>query len=679
MMNVYVFEKGSVIPIPECEKWAKKNLINFIYVSSDLQANKLFGETKPDVLFTVGSDSKLFSVLRRMPLYIRLRWLHVSQKSEIEAWKIKNCFKSCFDQNVGPRISVFSTAFESNDRIMRPFHSLQAQTCPDWEWVILDDSKTTDTWSKQLKQIAQMDCRIRLFRGRCNDGFIGSVKRDVAMMCRGEFLVEIDHDDELLPTALEDLIHAFESDPKVGLIGSDCLELHEGTLANFDYGGFYGYGFHAYYKEWHDHRWVHVARNGPLNEYTLRNIIGVYNHVRALRRSCYVELSGHDWNLSVADDYELIVRVWLSDNWKIARLPKLLYKQYRNEGGNNFTFIRNAYIQYLVQLVKDKYDDKIHEKLLRLGMDDFHHKQKIAPPGTNAYYNWEYNPTADTILDPKPNTVSIVMPTFKRAAQLIKAIRSVFTQTFQNWILYIIGDKCPVLDSVMQKSFTHDPRVRWWNLHENSGEGSRPRNYALKQLVTTDLVCYLDDDNTWDSNHVESLYKALTTENTNNATFAFSSFYVAEEKMRVLCSKPIKYRIDTSCIMHKMSLLAKSGYWRSIKEYSYAIDFDLIARFVKAKEPWVATKLFTVSYCNHQQNMQFIKHAYDDQQEVDDLELPPLNVKEEEESKDEHTEPAEEENQTMVEALSVIETHDEVLLNKVIAESPVSVVRYKIQ
>ncbi len=621
MMNVYVFEKGCVAPIPNSDGWAKQKLIKFIYASSDLHANKLFSEAKPDVIYSVGPTFEAFKTLIALPLYIRFRWLHAKTKSEIEGYKIQNCFTDCFNKNVGPKISIFSSAFESAEKIMRPFKSLKEQDYKEWEWVILDDSKTPATWNKELALIAQSDCRVRLFRGKHNDGFIGSVKRDVAMMCRGEYLVELDHDDELLPSALSDIIHAFESDPTVGFLGSDCIELYEKTLKVYNYGGFYGFGFHAYYKELYEGKWVDVARNGPLNKFTLRHIIGVLNHVRAFRRSAYVELGGHDHNLSVADDYELILRFWLSDKWKVARVPKFLYKQYRNEGGNNFTFLRNAYIQYLVKLVKNKYDDAIHAKLLKLGMDDEGtYKSNIDTPKENAYYNWHYDPTADIVLDPRKDAVSIVMPTYNRADQVTRSIKSVLAQSFQNWILYVIGDKCPVLDNVMKQKWAHDSRIRWWNLHENSGEGSRPRNYALKQLVTTDIVCYLDDDNKFEPNHVETLYKALKYA-VNGAMFAFSSFFVPEDDMFILCSKPVKYRIDTSCVMHYMSLFKKHGYWRTIKEYGYAIDWDLVGRWVKGNEPWVATKMFTLHYSNWQQDMNFIKNVYDDQKEVENVKM----------------------------------------------------------
>ncbi len=653
MIHVYVFEKGSVTPIPNSDTWAKDELFKLIYVANDNQAHRLFSEIRPDVILTVGSTCDVFPILLSMPLFIRSRWLHTGTKNEIEPWKIRNCFKEALKQKLGPRISVFMTAFESEDRITRAYHSLKAQTCTEWELVIIDDSKTNKTWDTQIRRLRHLDCRVRAFRGHLNDGFIGSVKRDVAMMCRGEFLVEMDHDDEILPSTLEDLIHAFETDPTVGMVGSDCIELFEKDLANWDYGPFYGFGFHAYYKEWYDNHWVHVARNGPLNQYTLRHIIGVLNHVRAWRATTYRELGGHDWNLNVVDDYELILKTFVS-KYKIARLPKFLYKQYRTRNQSNFTIIRNAYIQKLVPLVKDQYDDRIHAKLLELGMEDNMYQKDISGPSQNAYYSWKHDPTADLVLDPNPDRVSIIIPTFKRGNDLLKrAVQSIFAQTFQNWIIYIIGDKCPVLDEVMKKKkWAHSERIRWWNLSENSGAGgARPRNYALKQLVTSNYVAYLDDDNKWEPNHLQSLYGALTAK--PSTMFAFSSFFVEQENIRVLCSEPRLYRIDTSCLLHKTSLLHTYGYWRPHAEVGYAHDWELVARWVKNNEEWVATKQFTLNYNNANQDMRGILAAYDDQKDVCSIE-----------------------QQDIKEAKT---NEEEDLFDKVIEEEPESITRYHLK
>jgi len=701
-MNVYVFG-GDAGPIPNSLTWQKDHLIKLIYATSDCHAHSFFSATKPDVFITIGPENTChtdFPVLWKLPLYLRRRWLHKANKKDIEPWQIKSCFADVINENLGPRISVFTTAFESGDRIERAHESLLEQTCQEWEWVIVDDSNTMKTWNDQLTKICEKDCRVRIFRGRCNDGFIGSVKRDVARMCRGEFLVEFDHDDELIDTALDDLIHAFESDASVAFVGSDCIELYEGSLKNWDYGSIYGFGFHSYYKQFSEGRWVHVARNGPLNKFTIRHIVGVLNHVRAWRRSAYDELGGHDPNLNVADDYDLILRTFCSPKkYRLARLPKYLYKQYRTNNGSNFTILRNAYIQWLVALLRDKYEEAIHQRLLELGLDDDGvYNEEIHSPGQNAFMSWHHDLTADLVLDPDPDRIAIVMPTFSSEQYLIDAMKSVVAQTFPNWQLYIIGDKSPVLDHVMQREkWTHNDRFRYWNLYENCGQGSFPRNYALKTLtVGKKYIAYLDDKNTWKPNHLESLFKALTTSE-NNATFAFSSF--ESDGFRVLCSEPKKYRIDTSCLLHKSELLAKYGYWRCNKEYGYAIDWDLVQRWVQGKEPWVATKLFTLNYINMHQNMQGVYHAYDDQpQSIPKEEIVTLHVPTQQPN--EHKDEEEEQKETAVYELcdgvikcSITDKHGNVTLKqfqhvikhlpivlqsfqKVIDEDPVSVTTY---
>ena len=67
-------------------------------------------------------------------------------------------------------------------------------------------------------------------------------------MARGLYILELDHDDDLLPTALEDIISAFTNHPEVDMVGSDYSEIFEETLANFSYGSYFGYGRHGYYK-----------------------------------------------------------------------------------------------------------------------------------------------------------------------------------------------------------------------------------------------------------------------------------------------------------------------------------------------------------------------------------------------------------------------------------------------
>ena len=629
MIQVYIFGWDTDKDNKDHFKdWERDHQLRVVSTIMDTKANELFSKKRPDVIVSLGPDYKSFTVLRKLPLYIRKRWIHLSKKEDITAAAVVRVYQKCLESNLGPEISVFTSTYHSGHRILRPLQSLLDQTYREWEWVILDDSDVerddqNKTWIS-IKEMTKKDCRIRVFQPSQNDGNIGSVKRNVASMCRGKYLVELDHDDELVPTALADLCLAFENYPDIGMIGSDCIEMYEDTLLTHEYGNYFGLGYGCYVRQRFQNKWISVARLGPLNRYTLRHIVGVANHVRAWRADIYYRVGGHDPNLNVADDYDLILRTFLGNGHsngnggtRIGRIPRFLYTQYRNKDGNNFTFHRNQLIQKTVGMLVDKYDERIHEKLGTLGVPDFEkdvvknkwQKDWKFPP--NSWTFWQHEPSADLILEPSPNTISIVMPTFHRPEALKEAVKSVLQQTHTDWILYIIGDACPDLEGIMTgDTMMWDPRIRYWNLPENTKEGgTTPRNYALKMLVTTDYVAYLDDDNSWKPNHLETLWSKMM-ENPSQQ-FVFSSFQSGEYIIK--CKEPIRFRIDTSAILHKRTLLEKYGYWRTQTEVGYAHDFELVSRW--KDEVWGATLLPTLVYNNVHQNMKSVYEAYPDQQD----------------------------------------------------------------
>ena len=631
-MNIYIFTLFED-KVPNSDDWLKQHQYNLLYYTSDHNANSLFSRRKPDVIITVSETCADFKTLWEMPLYIRRRWKHVENIEDITPGLIESYFTGALEGYLQPTITVFTSAFKSGHKIMRPYNTLRKQTNKEWEWIILDDSPEEDkdaTW-KKIKLLAREDCRIKVFKQAGNDGYIGSVKHITASIGRGLYVLEMDHDDELLPDALEQVINVFEKNPHVDMVASDCIEIYEDTLANHSYGDYFGYGRHGYYKQRYEGRWVNVARNGALDKYTLRHIVGIDNHLRAYRKSTYDAVRGHDSNLNVADDYELTLKMFLKGT--IARIPRLLYVQYRNQGGNNFTFIRIDLIQKLVRMICNIYDKRIHDRLLELGLPDFeadgngHYNNFIQPP--NVFLSHLPDPTAELVLDPTPKHVSIIMPTFNRAELLERAVRSVLEQEFRDWVLYIIGDKCPTLEQTMTKRIMHDHRIRYWNLEHNRKEGGTyGRNYALKILASTDYIAYLDDDNYWYPDHLSTLYTALTSDETTS--YAFSSF--KSESYTIICKEPKRFRIDTSCLLHKRELLDKYGYWRPQSEVGYAHDFEFVSRWIEGGEPWVATELPTLYYQNSHQNMKAVYEAYPDQephqivQQVQGIPLLPFNL-----------------------------------------------------
>jgi glycosyltransferase involved in cell wall biosynthesis len=268
----------------------------------------------------------------------------------------------------------------------RPFNSLLAQTYQNWEWVIVDDSDDDGKTFDALSKMAEKDFRIRLYKGSRHSGSIGNVKRTACDLGRGEYLVELDHDDELTPDALQLVVDAFEKYPEAGFVYSDCAECHEGAEP-VTYGPGWGMGYGSYRDEVRGGVLYKVINSPNVNPKTVRHIVAMPNHLRSWRKSTYDKVGGHSEFMHVVDDYELMIRTFLET--RMVHIPKLCYIQYRNRGGNT-TFERNKEIQRLVRYVSSWYDTRIHNRLKALDVDDF-----VWRKGQYTFWNLQKIPNPD--------------------------------------------------------------------------------------------------------------------------------------------------------------------------------------------------------------------------------------------------------------------------------------------
>ena len=103
-------------------------------------------------------------------------------------------------------------------------------------------------------------------------------------------------------------------------------------------------------------------------------------------------------------------------------------------------------------------------------------------------------------LDARPGLadtlVSIVMPTYDRASQIVTAIDSVRHQTHATWELLVVDDgSADDTPAVMAAIVAQDDRVRY--VRKGRGGVSRARNAAL-DMAQGSVIAFLDTDNTWD-------------------------------------------------------------------------------------------------------------------------------------------------------------------------------------
>jgi glycosyltransferase involved in cell wall biosynthesis len=277
-------------------------------------------------------------------------------------------------------------------KIQRLYESLLNQTYYNWEWIVYDDSPTDYKESyNYIKNLAENDTKIKLYTEDINIGIIGEVKKKAFSLGNGDVLVEVDHDDELVDTCLENLSTAYSYSNEIGFVYGHACELFENSNDIIDYGDNWAFGYGSYKTTTYKNKNYKVAIVGNINPKTIRHITGIPNHVRSWRKDIYHQIGGHNKNLEVADDYELIIRTFLKT--KMAKINCFTYIQYFEQDSSNTQFEKNSNIQDLVYQTAKFYNKKIHNKFLELNIDDYvfideyHYNNQVEKPEIESYAN----------------------------------------------------------------------------------------------------------------------------------------------------------------------------------------------------------------------------------------------------------------------------------------------------
>jgi glycosyltransferase involved in cell wall biosynthesis len=277
-------------------------------------------------------------------------------------------------------VSFFTPIYNTKDKLWTTYDSVKNQTYPNWEWVIVNDSSDGGKTLKIALEIASQDHRVRVYDFReKSGGIIGESKYRAATLTKGKWLAELDHDDYLMPDCARYIIEASVRFPDAGFIYTDSVELDEfHNSMTYPDGFCFGYG--KYRKEYHYRNTWDVVDSANINPKTIRHIVGVPNHIRTWRRDVYFEVGGHNRDLAIADDYELIVRTFLKT--KFVRIPKLGYLQYiyHNANGRNTHDLSRADIQRRVRSIMYFYNDAINERFKELGVIDYAYEENKDNP-----------------------------------------------------------------------------------------------------------------------------------------------------------------------------------------------------------------------------------------------------------------------------------------------------------
>jgi len=237
-------------------------------------------------------------------------------------------------------LSVF-TPTHNPTWLLPAYNSLKAQTYQNYEWVLVLNGELRP---EQLPREIREDQKVKVYR---TDGpNIGKLKNFACGKCNGAIFVEFDHDDQLLPSCLQELVNAVHQTPN-GFYFSDFLHLKEDDSAEiFDKN--FGWNYSA--VTWNDKEYQGMQAF-PANARSICEVYWAPNHVRAWSREAYARAGGHDVNLEVADDHDLLCRTYLAQV-PFVHIPKILYV-YRVH--HNTVVEKNKKIQILQTKNRDTY------------------------------------------------------------------------------------------------------------------------------------------------------------------------------------------------------------------------------------------------------------------------------------------------------------------------------------
>jgi glycosyltransferase involved in cell wall biosynthesis len=327
-----------------------------IFITDDInQLNKMYNNNYP-LLITYGvqeENNNLLVLLSDLSKYLcqnilKYRHVHFTEVPTVESFNLcvnRKFIEICTLERelVRPTFSIFTTTFNSYNKIIRAYNSILNQTLLDWEWVIIDDSPDDQHFAflKNMFIKDSHDSRIRLYKRSENSGNIGNVKNEAISLCRGKYVLEMDHDDEILADTLQDSATYFDANPEVGFIYMDFINIYENGN-NFKYGDFICKGYGSYYCQKYCDKWVYVYNTPNINNITLSHLVCCPNHPRIWRKDALMKAGNYSEYLPICDDYEILLRTALTT--KMAKISKLAYVQYMNDSNNNFSLIRNGEI-----------------------------------------------------------------------------------------------------------------------------------------------------------------------------------------------------------------------------------------------------------------------------------------------------------------------------------------------
>ncbi|MGL5081241.1 MAG: glycosyltransferase [Microcoleaceae cyanobacterium] len=358
-----------------------------------------------------------------------------------------------------PKISVVMPVFNPPVEFLeRAISSVTQQVYDNWELCIADDCSTDQAVVKSLNHWAEGDRRIHLVF-RSENGNISRASNTAAKQATGEFILLLDHDDELTSNALGEIAIYLANHPETDVLYSDDDKIDSE-----------GKRFAPQFKpEWSPELLLSYMYMG---------------HALVVRRQLFEQVEGFRVGYEGSQDYDLALRV-TEQARHIGHLPLILY-HWRTAPGS--TAISGAAKPASFDAGRQAIQDALQRRncSARVDQPDWAIQQSL---GIFTHQFPDEGPS-----------VAIIIPT-KNQLKLLKAcLESLQKTTYQNYQVVVIDNESDdpktleYLHQIVESKDQSKPLIKVLKIQNQGKFNFAAINNQAVERVETDYVLFLNND-----------------------------------------------------------------------------------------------------------------------------------------------------------------------------------------
>jgi GT2 family glycosyltransferase/glycosyltransferase involved in cell wall biosynthesis/predicted Zn-dependent protease len=441
-------------------------------------------------------------------------------------------------QNSKIKVSAIVSAYNSEKFIRGCLEDLVNQTLykkGELEIVVVD-SGSQENERAAVDEFKQKYPNIIYLRTEERETAYGAWNRGIKAAC-GKYITNANTDDRHRKNALEVMAGTLDNFPEIALVYGDQI-LTETENETFDHCTPVGY---FSWPEFDRIQLFHCPFIGPQPMW---------------RRSLHDEFGHFDDSLKIAGDYDWWLRI--SEKYSFRHIPELLGLYFLSPKGLEASNHKLSWFE--AGKVRQLYGEKAN---ITCDFDRFKMSFRVN----------EYPLMKDGIFDHGQRAnplVSVIVPTFNRPDMLRETLNSILNQTYKNFEIIVVNDAGIDVDNIIS-DINKDGIITYKKQATNKGLAAS-RNTGI-QAAKGKYIAYLDDDDIFYPEHLETLVNFLESSNYKVAyTDAFRA-YQAEENGEYIVKKKelpsssdfdhnrilISNFIPVLCFMHEKSCLDEVG------------------------------------------------------------------------------------------------------------------------